>query len=318
MTLSTTVLLLSALQLAGSPRGRAEKAPPAKVQATPKPAVQKVLVMPVLARNGASQGTGTALGQLLHASMNEVGGYSVDGYEPTAYGMRDPVIPSLARCPDLTCAVELGRSLQFDEVIVGTLDGAEDARLSIWRVGVKEGSVLGIYEVTLDPAALDRLSRNPELVVAALMHPGNWQAPAATPAPSVVAAPRNTPVAAAPANPLPAPLPERARADVPLPVASDPVADSPLKALLRALGGVAVGAGGAALLACLGVMAGYLGVVMYDVTHVQRTGMHPFTRSFSRAVDLTAVSLGGLAVVGIPVLAVGAVMLAATWLVPSL
>ena len=148
--------------------GKTKSAPPA----SPTKALRKLLVMPVMARHGASQGTGTAISQLLAASMSEMHEYDVSSYDGVAFGMKDPLIAPLARCPDLGCATELGRTLGFDEVIVGTMDAIDGTPLLVmWRVDVVHGSVAGIYEVPLTDDALDALSRKPEMMVEALMHP---------------------------------------------------------------------------------------------------------------------------------------------------
>lgn len=284
---------LLSLPAASRAKAAAEPAP------APGAALKKVAIMPVLAKNGASQGIGLALSQLLAASLGDRKDLAVEVYDPVSYGMRDPLIPVLARCPDLGCAVELGGKLQVDEIVVGTLDGNADPKLVMWRVHVADSSVAGIFETTLSEAEQERLSRAPEIIVTALLAPPGQQRAPATP--TLARAPGATGATS-----------HAAPADV-----STPARDSILRAALRVVGGVGVGAAVTAVMGALVLLLGYGGVALYDRASVSRTGRHTMPRRLSLMVDSGAVTVGVLGVMALPVAAAGVAAVVATYLMPA-
>ena len=293
----TAALFLTLLVLPAGPRLKSSH--PTTSAATPAPAStqRKVAIMPVLAKNGASQGIGMALAQLLAASLGDRKDLAVEVYDPVSYGMRDPLIPVLARCPELGCAVELGAKLGVDEIVVGTLDGEGDPLLVMWRVHVADSTVAGIFEAVLTAAEEDRLSRTPEVMVAALLQPPNQRRPAQTVARRSQDTTVTTPVANAAA-----------------PVAAR---ESPVKAALRVGGGAGVGLAAAGVVTTLALLSGYLVLAFYDRSSVQKTGRHTLPLRLAAAADLSAAGAGLLGLAALPLAAAGIAAVVATFLLPS-
>lgn len=127
-----------------------------------------VLVVPAQARSGASKNLGSTLSQLVVTAIQERG-VKAASFDSVAAGNVEPVVFTLARCTEPTCAAELGRTLRFPEVVVGVVDGGKSPPLlTFWRVRTSDQRVLGTYQGRADDKHLATLSQDPSPMLRSL------------------------------------------------------------------------------------------------------------------------------------------------------
>jgi hypothetical protein len=250
---------------------------PAEEVVAPAARTPVLVVVPFVARNGASQYVARSLSDVFQAVLGEdPRGFQVARFEVLSTRDGETLVPVLARCTEVRCALELGQRLGADQVVVGVLDGPGDAAmLTIWRVAVEAGTVVGMYAQVLDPARLNQVTSQPSQVVEAVLSPVTPEPAAVSQAP-VGSGLVTVPVVRSEARP-------RTALDHLRP-------QEPLGVAVRVASSVGLGAGAAGTVSALGLLALYATLAAYDWTSAL-DGRHVVAHPVAVALDTGLVLL---------------------------